>query len=44
MKKFRISARLYALVAFALLTMAAALTIGLFQAQDNLVGERNAML
>ena len=44
MKKFRISARLYALVAFALLTMAAALTFGLFQAQDKLVGERKAML
>ncbi len=44
MKKFRISARLYALVAFALLTMAAALTFGLFQAQEKLVGERKAML
>ncbi|AHK44577.1 methyl-accepting chemotaxis protein [Ensifer adhaerens OV14] len=36
--------RLYALVAFALLTMAAALTFGLLQAQDKLVGERKAML
>ncbi|OOG67480.1 chemotaxis protein [Sinorhizobium sp. A49] len=44
MKRFRISVRLYALVAFALLTMAAALTFGLFQAQDKLVGERKAML
>ncbi|WP_376742546.1 methyl-accepting chemotaxis protein [Ensifer canadensis] len=44
MKRFRISVRLYALVAFALLTMAAALTFGLLQAQDKLVGERKAML
>ncbi|MQW88214.1 methyl-accepting chemotaxis protein [Sinorhizobium saheli] len=44
MKKFPISARLYALVAFALLTMAAALTFGLFQSQDKLVAERKAML
>ncbi|THK38617.1 methyl-accepting chemotaxis protein [Ensifer sp. MPMI2T] len=44
MKKFRISARLYALVGFALLTMAAALTFGLVQAQDRLVAERKAML
>ncbi|MEZ0004527.1 methyl-accepting chemotaxis protein [Sinorhizobium fredii] len=44
MRRFRISARLYALVAFALLAMAAALTFGLIQAQDKLVGERKAML
>ncbi|WEX76014.1 methyl-accepting chemotaxis protein [Sinorhizobium numidicum] len=44
MKRFRISARLYALVAFALLTMAAALIFGLLQAQDKLVAERKAML
>jgi methyl-accepting chemotaxis protein len=44
MKRFRISVRLYALVALALLTMAAALTFGLLQAQDKLVGERKAML
>ncbi|OAP42679.1 chemotaxis protein [Sinorhizobium glycinis] len=44
MKRFRISARLYALVAFALLAMAAALTFGLIQAQDKLVAERKAML
>ncbi|WOS61215.1 methyl-accepting chemotaxis protein [Sinorhizobium fredii] len=44
MRRFRISARLYALVAFALLAMAAALTFGLVQAQDKLVGERKAML
>ncbi|RVK81324.1 methyl-accepting chemotaxis protein [Sinorhizobium meliloti] len=44
MRRIRISARLYALVAFALLTMAAALTFGLVQAQDKLVAERKAML
>ncbi|MEJ6848911.1 methyl-accepting chemotaxis protein [Sinorhizobium fredii] len=44
MRRFRISARLYALVAFGLLAMAAALTFGLIQAQDKLVGERKAML
>ncbi|APG84763.1 methyl-accepting chemotaxis protein [Sinorhizobium americanum] len=44
MRRFRISARLYALVAFALLAMAAALTFGLIQAQDKLVAERKAML
>lgn len=44
MRRFRISARLYALVAFALLAMAAALTFGLVQAQDKLVAERKAML
>ncbi|MDK1489631.1 methyl-accepting chemotaxis protein [Sinorhizobium sp. 7-81] len=44
MRKFRISARLYALVGFALLTMAAALTFSLVQAQDKLVAERKAML
>ncbi|WP_026622128.1 methyl-accepting chemotaxis protein [Ensifer sp. WSM1721] len=44
MKRFPISARLYALVAFALLTMAAALTFGLVQAQEKLVAERKAML
>ncbi|WP_018239983.1 methyl-accepting chemotaxis protein [Ensifer sp. BR816] len=44
MRRFRISARLYALVAFALLVMAAALTFGLVQAQDKLVAERKAML
>ncbi|ASY69180.1 methyl-accepting chemotaxis protein [Sinorhizobium fredii] len=44
MRRFRISARLYALVAFALLVMAAALTFGLIQAQDKLVAERKAML
>ncbi|MDK1386749.1 methyl-accepting chemotaxis protein [Sinorhizobium sp. 8-89] len=44
MRKFRISARLYALVGFALLTMAAALTFSLVQAQDRLVAERKAML
>ncbi|MBP1882202.1 methyl-accepting chemotaxis protein [Sinorhizobium mexicanum] len=44
MRKFRISARLYALVGFALLTMAAALTFALVQAQDKLVAERKAML
>ncbi|PDT84266.1 methyl-accepting chemotaxis protein [Sinorhizobium sp. BJ1] len=44
MRRFRISARLYALVAFALLVMAAALTFGVVQAQDKLVAERKAML
>ncbi|WP_026613881.1 methyl-accepting chemotaxis protein [Ensifer aridi] len=44
MKRFPISARLYALVAFALLTMAAALTFGLVQAQEKLVAERKSML
>ncbi|AFL52708.1 methyl-accepting chemotaxis protein [Sinorhizobium fredii] len=44
MRRFRISARLYALVAFALLVMAGALTFGLVQAQDKLVAERKAML
>jgi methyl-accepting chemotaxis protein len=44
MKRYRISVRLYALVAFTLLAMAAALTYGLFQAQDKLVAERKAML
>ncbi|MBB4187580.1 methyl-accepting chemotaxis protein [Sinorhizobium terangae] len=44
MRKFRISTRLYALVGFALLTMAAALTFSLVQAQDKLVAERKAML
>ncbi|MDQ0320618.1 methyl-accepting chemotaxis protein [Pararhizobium capsulatum DSM 1112] len=44
MKHFRISVRLYALVGLAILTMAAAMTYGLFQAQDKLVAERKAML
>jgi len=44
MKHFRISVRLYALVGLALLTMAAAMTLGLFQEQDKLVAQRKAML
>ncbi|PYE37209.1 methyl-accepting chemotaxis sensory transducer with Cache sensor [Rhizobium sp. PP-WC-1G-195] len=44
MKYFRISVRLYALVAMALLIMAGALTFSLFQAHDRLVSERKALL
>ncbi len=44
MKHFRISVRLYALVGLALLTMAAVMTLGLFQEQDKLVVQRKAML
>jgi methyl-accepting chemotaxis protein len=44
MKHFRISVRLYALVGLALLTMAAVMTLGLFQEQDKLVAQRKAML
>ncbi|PYE27093.1 methyl-accepting chemotaxis sensory transducer with Cache sensor [Rhizobium sp. PP-WC-2G-219] len=44
MKYFRISVRLYALVAMALLIMAGAMTYSLFQAHDRLVSERKAML
>ncbi|WP_438747879.1 methyl-accepting chemotaxis protein [Pararhizobium sp. O133] len=44
MKHFRISVRLYALVALALVTMAAVMTLGLFQEQDKLVAQRKAML
>jgi methyl-accepting chemotaxis protein len=44
MKNFRISVRLYALVGLALLTMAAIMTLGLFQEQDKLVAQRKAML
>jgi methyl-accepting chemotaxis protein len=44
MKHFRISVRLYALVGLALLTMAAVMTLGLFQQQDKLVAQRKAML
>ncbi len=44
MKHFRISVRLYALVGLALVTMAAVMTLGLFQEQDKLVAQRKAML
>ncbi|MCV9960684.1 methyl-accepting chemotaxis protein [Pararhizobium sp. BT-229] len=44
MKHFRISVRLYALVGLTLLTMAAVMTLGLFQEQDKLVAQRKAML
>ncbi|MCV9996760.1 methyl-accepting chemotaxis protein [Pararhizobium sp. YC-54] len=44
MKHFRISVRLYMLVGLALLAMAAAMTLGLFQQQDKLVAQRKAML
>ncbi len=44
MKHFRISVRLYALVALALVTMAGVMTLGLFQEQDKLVAQRKAML
>ncbi|MBP1857129.1 methyl-accepting chemotaxis protein [Rhizobium herbae] len=44
MKHFRISVRLYALVGLAILTMAAVMTLGLFQEQDKLVAQRKAML
>ncbi|MCA1494507.1 methyl-accepting chemotaxis protein [Ensifer sp. NBAIM29] len=44
MKRFSIAARLYALVAIALLAMAAALVFGLFEADRQLVAERKAML
>ncbi|MCD7110261.1 methyl-accepting chemotaxis protein [Rhizobium sp. DKSPLA3] len=44
MKHFRISTRLYGLVAMALLIMAGAMTFSLFQAHDRLVDERKAML
>ncbi len=44
MRNFRISVRLYALVGLALVTMAAVMTLGLFQEQDKLVVQRKAML
>ncbi|KQY26820.1 methyl-accepting chemotaxis protein [Rhizobium sp. Root482] len=44
MKNFRISVRLYALVGLALLAIAGAMTLGLFQEQDKLVAQRKAML
>ncbi len=44
MKHFRISVRLYALVALALLMMAAVMLLGLIEEQEKLVTQRKAML